>query len=171
MLSMPWQNPSEWLTFLHLVECHLKYAMAPGRGKPVAVEIGVFQNKQKAFYEALGMEHIGIDISADAEPDILGHSALPSTSEQLLVRLAGRPITVLFIDGDHNYEAVRTDWAIYAPLTQGIVALHDIFNHKYGVEQFWRWLEVQDSLRDRTFITIHAKEGYANHGIGVIKNA
>jgi predicted O-methyltransferase YrrM len=36
-------------------------------------------------------------------------------------------IDVLFIDGDHNYGAVLTDWLLYAPLVKkgGIVAFHD----------------------------------------------
>jgi predicted O-methyltransferase YrrM len=36
-------------------------------------------------------------------------------------------VQVLFIDGDHRYEAVLTDWLLYAPLVEkgGIIAFHD----------------------------------------------
>lgn len=169
MLSMPWQNPDEWLTFMHIVECHLKYAVATDWRKPVAVEIGVFQNRQKAFYEALGMEHIGIDADRESEAEIIGDSHSDITVQELVKRLAGRFIAVLFIDGDHRYVGVKDDYERYGALTRGIVALHDIYNWKYGVKDFWAELVAGPSCRDKTFITIHAAEGYANHGIGVIK--
>ena len=44
---------------------------------------------------------------------------------ELVVKMNG--IDVLFIDGDHSYEAVLADWLLYSPLVKkdGIVAFHD----------------------------------------------
>lgn len=41
-----------------------------------------------------------------------------------------RPIRLLFIDGDHSYEATRTDFAVWFPfvIEGGIIAFHDIGN-------------------------------------------
>lgn len=46
----------------------------------------------------------------------------------------------LFIDGDHRYEAVKTDFILYSPLVRkgGLVVLHDIGqNEEGGVCKFW----------------------------------
>ena len=38
-----------------------------------------------------------------------------------------QPIDLLFIDGDHSYKGVKTDWELFAPLVKkfGIVVFHD----------------------------------------------
>lgn len=55
---------------------------------------------------------------------ICGHSHVTATAEQAAQRA---PYDLLFIDGDHCLDAVRSDHAIYAPLVRqgGIVAFHD----------------------------------------------
>ena len=51
-----------------------------------------------------------------------------------------RGIDLLFIDGDHEYESVLTDWLLYNPLVKkgGIVAFHDVESKdpEYGVSMF-----------------------------------
>ena len=50
-------------------------------------------------------------------------------------------LDVLFIDGDHQYASVLTDWLLYSPLVRpgGIVAFHDValtVKGHYGVPEF-----------------------------------
>ena len=80
----------EWRYFLEFVDSYFK---TRNISNPIIVEIGIFLNAQKAFYEELlGVEHIGIDISADSRPDIVGDShslekerlfALPDKAEDI----------------------------------------------------------------------------------------
>lgn len=58
--------------------------------------------------------------------------------------LGGKPLDFLFIDGDHTYESVRTDFERFAPLvrTGGLIAFHDIaMGPPSGVARFWQELE------------------------------
>lgn len=51
-----------------------------------------------------------------------------------------KPITLLFIDGSHNYEDVSADFAGFFPhvVPSGLVALHDVNNADWpGVKKVW----------------------------------
>jgi len=50
----------------------------------------------------------------------------------------GPPIGLLFIDGDHSYEAVAADWASWTPHMVGCgkVAFDDARRSKFGVNRF-----------------------------------
>jgi cephalosporin hydroxylase len=72
----------------------------------------------------------------------VGDSHDPAALRWLLGELAGRPLDVLVLDGDHLYAGVRADWDMYAMLVRpgGLVLLHDI--HSAGdirceVWKFW----------------------------------
>ena len=61
----------------------------------------------------------------------------------VVLRLSGggSSCSLLFIDGDHRYESVLTDWLLYSPLVKkgGIVVFHDVaasIPDYYGVPQF-----------------------------------
>jgi predicted O-methyltransferase YrrM len=75
------------------------------------------------------------------------------TLEQVKAILDGREIDFLFIDGDHTYEGVKTDFDMYSPLVRkgGIIAFHDIVPGGWesvgGVPQFWN--EVKNYYRDK----------------------
>lgn len=125
-LPAPGQNTAEWLAFLHFTDAILTVR---GVKCPLVVEIGVHTACQKAFWETFfDARYIGIDISDKyCKPDILGDSASPEVLAELLRRISPRPIDVLFIDADHAYESVKSDYTLYAPLTRHIVAFHDLF--------------------------------------------
>lgn len=81
------------------------------------------------------------------------------------------PFDIVFIDGDHSYDGVKSDWDNYGHLGE-IVAFHDISyekneNHPWGgidVKKFW-----DEIKRGKTFIEFVESEG--NMGIGIIINA
>jgi hypothetical protein len=147
------QQPEEWRVFLEFVHGYFKIRRIE---TPVVVEIGTMNNVQKAFYqEILGAEHIGIDIAGNA--DIVGRSQDLVTREKLLTMLHGREIDLLFIDGDHMYQGVRTDCELYVPLTKHIVALHDI-SHPYSKaipeETMRLWEEIAAGDKNSLLMTI-----------------
>jgi len=135
-IAPPGQGKLEYWLFLSFSETYLAWR---GVSKPMVVEIGVRNGNQRMFYkELLNADYIGIDTKRIEGKDyIVGNSNRVETLDMLLSRLEGRKIDLLFIDGDHSYEAVKRDWNLYSPLTSCIVALHDILWKQYGVRRFW----------------------------------
>jgi cephalosporin hydroxylase len=89
----------------------------------------------------------------------------PATRARIAARLGGREIDLLFIDGDHSYAGVRSDYELYAPLVgpSGIVAFHDIVPgpETGGVPRFWQELRGRPGARE-----IVADWGQGGYGIG-----
>lgn len=100
---------------------------------------------------------------------------LPSYAPRTVARagelLGGRPIDVLFIDGDHRYEGVKQDFLSYRPLVRdgGLILFHDIVPDKGGrawaggVPQLWK--ELAPQYPHREFVLSRDQDGY---GIGVL---
>ncbi|WP_374024714.1 O-methyltransferase [Mycobacterium sp. HNNTM2301] len=93
----------------------------------------------------------------------------PATVEAVRSLLGGKPIDFLFIDGDHTYEGVSQDFAMYSPLVRpgGVVAFHDIVPHTdpiYGVARFWN--ELKRDYQHEEFVYSWSQVGL---GIGVIR--
>lgn len=121
----PLQTKDEWRIFLEICDFYLKERKIKN---PIVVELGKWKGKQRPFYEQLfGATYIGIDSSGkQCKPEIYGNSHDPETLKRLKEKLAGRPINILFIDGDHHYKDVKKDFDMYAPLCDDIVAFHDV---------------------------------------------
>jgi predicted O-methyltransferase YrrM len=83
--------------------------------------------------------------------------------------LQGEALDFLFIDGDHTYAGVRSDFEMYAPLVRsgGLIAFHDIAKHppklECDVDRFWN--EVKQSYRHLEIVK-DPLQGWA--GIGVL---
>ena len=97
---------------------------------------------------------------------IFGPSAAPEVVER--AKRAG-PYDLIFIDGDHSYEAVKRDFELYSPIGR-IIALHDIaadddWTNKAGrkveVGRFWREIS-------KEYKTLEIVAPGAQMGIGVI---
>ncbi len=117
------QDKSEWKFFLEFVGAYFENRNII---KPIIVEIGIMKNSQRDYYKELfNAEYIGIDVNLNAEPDILGDSQAVETIETLKGRLSGRKIDLLFIDGDHSYQAAKRDYELFLPLVKHLIAFHD----------------------------------------------
>ena len=103
---------------------------------------------------------------------VCGNSNVLETKDQVLKILGDRKLDFLFIDADHSYEGIKSDFELYSPLVRsgGVIAFHDIrVNHNqkvcFGSMQFWQELKEQypDAVE---FINTEADIHY---GIGMIK--
>jgi predicted O-methyltransferase YrrM len=100
---------------------------------------------------------------------IQADSHAPETKARVRRILQGDPLDYLFIDGDHTYAGVKSDFEMYAPLVRpkGMIAFHDIVEAKMfpecEVEKFWT--ELKPCYEYREFIE-RSDQGWA--GIGVI---
>lgn len=105
----------------------------------------------------------GIDIRCTlSTPDILGNSRDPATVNKLKEKLNGREVNLLYIDGEHTYEAVKGDYERYSPLVKNIIVIHDIVLEelKDTIGKFWNELIAKNiKAQNRTFITL---KGYCN---------
>lgn len=98
-----------------------------------------------------------------------GFSSEPSIIERVYKSFK-EGIDVLFIDADHSYGGILSDWLIYAPLVKsgGIVAFHDLeldYDHDRGPKGFFEDLESGNVVPGKQFKLeriLHSKY----HGIG-----
>lgn len=84
----------------------------------------------------------GYPLTTHGATVLRGDSHDPTSLAWLREQLAGRPVDVLHIDGDHSYQGVGTDYAMYSPLVRagGLVLVHDVFNHwdaRCQVHEWW----------------------------------
>jgi len=84
--------------------------------------------------------------------------------------LEGRKLDFLFVDGDHTYDGVTTDFEMYAPLVNkdgGIIAFHDIVpgppESVGGVPRFWSEIKY-----DFEYIELVKNWKQGGCGIGVV---
>jgi cephalosporin hydroxylase len=88
------------------------------------------------------------------------------TRDAVRALLRGRPVDLLFVDGDHSAEGVRADLALYAPLVRdgGWIAFHDIVPGPYefvgGVPKLWT--ELKKGREAREFV-----EDWSQGGLGI----
>jgi predicted O-methyltransferase YrrM len=152
----PLQNRSELLELTRLV--------ADLRPKTV-VEIGTFRGGTLFIFARLAAPDATI-ISLDLPASVMGrlyraaqvplfHRFTHGRQQLHLLRedshrletlvhvtaaLGGKPLDFLFIDGDHTYESVRTDFERFSPLVRpgGLIAFHDIaMPAPSGVARLW----------------------------------
>ncbi|HYA79183.1 MAG TPA: class I SAM-dependent methyltransferase [Candidatus Nitrosopolaris sp.] len=94
----------------------------------------------------------------------------PGTRDNLKAILPLEGIDFLFIDGDHTYDGVKTDFELYSALVRpgGLVVLHDICAHPpemdCHVDQFWS--EIRSRYKTWEYIENPHSGGF---GIGVVE--
>jgi hypothetical protein len=137
--SRPAQNREEIVEFMEVMH---RLLPKPPISK-VALEIGLDQGGTHRLLRHLFGMVISIDSNADAvlrfsggirgdvgTKLIIGNSAMPGTVRTLcnvLQSCSSKTLDLLFIDGDHSYAGVESDYINYEPFVGvgGIVAFHD----------------------------------------------
>ncbi len=97
------------------------------------------------------------------------NSHLLTTVQTVQTILAGRPLDLLFIDGDHTYGGVKADWGMYGPLVgpDALVVFHDIVPHppRTQCEVHALWQELKATFPHREIVANGAQSW---GGIGVL---
>ena len=70
-----------------------------------------------------------------------------STAVKVQNILGDNKLDFLFIDGDHRYEAIKSDYEMYSPLVRegGVIGFHDIGEREEGGGRRF-WLEIKDKF-------------------------
>ena len=75
--------------------------------------------------------------------------------EQAAVEFEAETISMLHIDGAHDFESVRQDFETWLPLMcrDGVIIFHDVAVKKkgFGVNRFWKEVTLQYPLQTITF--------------------
>lgn len=122
-----------------------------------------------------GGEKVDIDLQSMKQPDqrvfaVHGSSHDTDVHGRAAEILNGDLIDLLFIDGDHTYEGVASDYEMYRPLVRpgGIIAFHDIIRTPWpdcNVDRFWGELSSDKRLQPRSLLTV-GKASFG--GIGIV---
>ncbi len=100
-----------------------------------------------------------------------GDSRSPASVELFRKALAGKKLDLLFIDGGHTFESVRSDYELYSGFVRpgGVIAFHDIqpgYEKELGVvvSRFWREYPLPGERAE--FI---ADSSQLSYGIGALR--
>ncbi len=102
----------------------------------------------------------------------------PDTVRAVIDCLAGRSLDVLYLDGDHSYEGIKSDFQMYNPLVRpgGMIVFHDIvpdYKTRHGIEtssyvggvpQFWEEIKASQAKVEE-IVEDYAQDGF---GIGIL---
>jgi predicted O-methyltransferase YrrM len=100
---------------------------------------------------------------------IRGNSHDPRTLEKVQKLLAGRPVDLLFIDGDHSYDGAKCDFLQYRAMVRpgGLIAFHDILENKSAPEITVAplWKEISRAYETEEIVDSYAQGEF---GIGIV---
>lgn len=128
---------------------------------------GVYRRCRRKLFPSFAVDRQEIEL-------IYGDSHDPATLDRARSVLRDRPVDFLFLDGDHSYAGVKSDWEMYRPLVRpgGLVAVHDIARGRSEavgeVPRFWAELKqgLDEAGTAYGELIESADQGWA--GIGVV---
>lgn len=126
---------------------------------------GGYNARSVPFFESFCQEGQRLDCLRQNSHD-------PVTLGQVKELLRNEPLDFLFIDGDHTYEGVKTDFELYSPLVRsgGWIGFHDIVERprdpKIQVHRFWN--ELKSKYKHYEFVESSTQRRQI--GIGLIEN-
>ena len=134
---------------------------------PKGIHGGGFPKQKIPF-----MKYFLSDVKESKVSIIQGNSQSTDTLNKLKEILKGEKIDFLFIDGDHRYEGVKSDFNMYKGLVRkgGLIGFHDIISSEYHhnldcfVDQLWNELK-----KDYEHIEFIQNPKQHKYGIGVLK--
>lgn len=147
------QVPSEWKEFLEIV-----------KGAKWVLEIGTFRGQSALGLSKVVSNVISIDFEKRKIPRakncsyIIGDSKKLETVAEVKKIIGPDKLDVLFIDGSHKYDGVKSDFEMYSPLvkSKGVVALHDIVDspkHRgKGCTVYKFWDEIKNNYKYKEII-------------------
>ena len=148
-----------WARFLkpkHLISIDL----------PGGIHGGGFPQKKIPFMKYFVSDDKNAKVSI-----ILGDSHNSETLEKLKKVLNGEKIDFLFIDGDHRYDGVKSDFEMYKSLVKsgGLIGFHDIvdteYHHKLDCYVDKLWNEIKS---DYEYVEFIQDPNQRKYGIGVL---
>ena len=129
------QNPYELGIFVsRMNELNVQTVLEIGSG---------YGGLSRYMHDRLGWRVLSIDIKM---PDYQTPGVVQWVGDSRTVTLPSVPFDLVFIDGNHAYDILASDYKRFAPLADKVVAIHDIsgnWNCK-GVRQFWRELAYEN---------------------------
>lgn len=125
--------------------------LAAADGKKISVDLpgGVYGGEVNADAEVRARRDQMMQGFAPGVHLVAGDSHTQEIYNQVQSILGDEKVDFLFIDGDHTYEGVRTDYLMYRDFvrSQGYIAFHDINDSEFhranrvGVGRLWQELE------------------------------
>lgn len=124
---------------------------------------GGYPECRTALYEAFARPEQNLHLLRADSQD-------PRTVEQVRRILNDQPLDLLFIDADHTYKGVKTDFLQYSPMVRpgGLIVFHDIrpsSDPQTQVEQLWVQLRGRYDVKEFVQPDRYGSE----HGIGLLR--
>lgn len=110
------------------------------------LEIGVASGGLMHYFtNVMGLKGLGIDVVLQptlmVDSDLVYVGDCHSAEAQDWAKENG-PYDMIFIDGDHSYEAVKLDYELYRDMATKMIVFHDIFQDEWlGPRQLWEQVE------------------------------
>lgn len=120
---------------------------------------GGYSKRRGAIYQRFRGKHQNLHLLRE-------DSHAPETLGKAESLFEGKPVDLLFIDGDHTYDGVKKDWEMYSPLVRpgGIVVFHDIAGNYDDTQVKRLWDSIKTSFEHREHV--FREDGY--YGIGIL---